>query len=336
MGEAKVVPEMEVMPAVVTKGEPMGKAMAVKRSWDLMPGSLGDAMEIGKMIADSDFAPKDYRGKPANVVIAIQMGADIGLKPLQALQGIAVVNGKPSLYGDAALALALSSGQIESLKETDDGTAAKCIIKRKGLEPVERTFSMDDAKTAGLLGKAGPWTNYPKRMRQMRARGFALRDAVPDLLMGLGLVEEAQDYVQAEAVAEERNVLAGVSDEDRERMTKAFETLHLSDAQRRVALMKHLTRTDRTPAESVEALLVGLRDEYAKRKTGKPAPQKALPESQADPAQPEPAPPVDTTAADIADAKVQDAEVAAQEPEPEKPKRGRPAQKAEPKGAFTF
>jgi hypothetical protein len=175
---------------------------------------------------------------------------------------------------------------------------------------------------------------------------------VPDLLMGLGLVEEAQDYVQAEAVAEERNVLAGVSDEDRERLTKAFETLHLSDAQRRVALMKHLTRTDRTPAESVEALLVDLRDEYAKRKTGKPAP-KALPEPKA--ADVESAveyaerrvaelkaegaavdgPIVDQTD-DVADAKAQDAEVAAADAEPDKPKRGRPAKKAEPKGAFTF
>jgi hypothetical protein len=151
------------------------KPAAIRREWNLTPSSFGEAMEIAKLISESDFAPRDYRGKPANVLIAIQQGLDVGLKPMQALQSIAVVNGKPSVYGDAALALALSSGQIESLKETDDGTTATCSIKRRGLEPVTRTFSMDDAKTAGLLGKAGPWTNYPKRMRQMRARGFALR-----------------------------------------------------------------------------------------------------------------------------------------------------------------
>ncbi len=51
-----------------------------------------------------------------------------------------------------------------------------------------------DAKRAGLWGKGGPWTAYPKRMLQMRARGFALRDAFPDVLKGMISVEEAQDY----------------------------------------------------------------------------------------------------------------------------------------------
>jgi len=267
--------DVKVGELVTTKGEAMPRPM-VKRAWDLLPSSLGDAMEIGKMIADSDFAPKDCRGKPANVVIAIQMGADIGLKPLQSLQGIAVVNGKPSLYGDAALALALSSGQIESLKETDDGTTAKCIIKRKGMEPVERTFSMDDAKTAGLLGKAGPWTNYPKRMRQMRARGFALRDAVPDLLMGLGLVEEAQDYaVSVEATVVQSDPLLALSEDHLAKVNGAFEALNLSPANRRVLIQKHLSG-DAPEAERVEALLDDLRDEFTKRKTGKPRAKKVL------------------------------------------------------------
>ena len=53
---------------------------------------------------------------------------------------------------------------------------------------------MADAKRAGLAGKSGPWTQYPRRMLQMRARGFALRDAFPDLLRGLVTAEEAMDY----------------------------------------------------------------------------------------------------------------------------------------------
>jgi hypothetical protein len=283
-----VADDVKVGELVPTKGEAMTRP---KRAWDLMPASLGDAMEIGKMIADSDFAPKDYRGKPANVVIAIQMGADVGLKPLQALQSIAVVNGKPSIYGDAALALALSSGQIESLKETDDGTAAKCIIKRKGLEPVERTFSMDDAKTAGLLGKAGPWTNYPKRMRQMRARGFALRDAVPDLLMGLGLVEEAQDYAAAvDVTVVASDPFLALTEEHQGKVDQAFEALNLSPANRRVLIQKHLPG-EAPEAERVEALLDELRDEYTKRKTGKPRSKKPVEAAkEPEPAKKEPEP----------------------------------------------
>ena len=52
---------------------------------------------------------------------------------------------------------------------------------------------MDDAKAAGLLGKQGPWTQYPKRMRQMRARAFAVRDVFPDVLKGLPVAEEVMD-----------------------------------------------------------------------------------------------------------------------------------------------
>jgi len=68
------------------------------------------------------------------------------------------------------------------------------VAKRKGRKPVETRFSVEDAKRAGLWGKGGPWTAYPKRMLQMRARGFALRDAFPDVLKGMISVEEAQDY----------------------------------------------------------------------------------------------------------------------------------------------
>jgi hypothetical protein len=59
---------------------------------------------------------------------------------------------------------------------------------------VESRFSVEDAKRAGLWGKQGPWTAYPKRMLSMRARGFAIRDCFADVLKGLITAEEAQDY----------------------------------------------------------------------------------------------------------------------------------------------
>jgi hypothetical protein len=67
-------------------------------------------------------------------------------------------------------------------------------VKRKGEPEYETTFSVEDAKQAGLWGKPGPWTQYRKRMQQMRARGFALRDKFAHLLMGLISAEEAGDY----------------------------------------------------------------------------------------------------------------------------------------------
>jgi hypothetical protein len=79
------------------------------------------------------------------------------------------------------------------MQETSEGDTAVCRIKRKGQPEEARTFSQADAKAAGLAGKSGPWAQYPARMRQMRARAFALRDVFADVLKGLAVAEEAQD-----------------------------------------------------------------------------------------------------------------------------------------------
>lgn len=170
------------------------------------PTTFDEGWRIAQVLASSDLVPKDYKDKPANCMVAMQWGADIGLPGLQALQNIAVINGRPSIWGDAAKALALNSPACESIEERIEGEGddmvAICTAKRKGMKPTEQRFSVADAKKAGLWGKQGPWQNYPKRMLQMRARGFALRDAFPDALRGLVLAEEAQDFVQEKFMGE--------------------------------------------------------------------------------------------------------------------------------------
>jgi len=156
-------------------------------------------MRFSDMLAKSQMVPKAYQGKPEDVLVAVQWGRELGLAPLQALQNIACINGKPSVYGDAAMALVQASPVCENIEEYFEGEGspnpvAVCVAKRKGRTPVTVKFSVEDAKRAGLWGKTGPWQAYPKRMMQMRARGFALRDAFPDVLKGLITVEEAQDY----------------------------------------------------------------------------------------------------------------------------------------------
>lgn len=165
---------------------------------DLSPKTFDEAWRFCEIVTNSGLAPKGFEKKPNDAFIAIQWGAEVGLKPLQALQNIAVINGRPSLWGDAVIAIVRSSPLCEYVKESDDGHTATCIVKRKGNPEEIRTFSMDDAKAAGLMGKQGPWTNYPKRMRQMRARGFAVRDVFPDVLKGIPVAEELMDYEEKE------------------------------------------------------------------------------------------------------------------------------------------
>lgn len=192
--------------------------------------SLDQAMEYAKLIADSDLAPKDYRGKPGNVLIAMQFGAEIGLKPMQAIQNISVINGRPSVWGDAMLAIVQNHPACEYIRERTENDTAYCTVKRRGDEK-EYTyeFSKQDAKTAGLTGKAGPWTNYPERMMQMRARGFALRDKFADVLKGINMREEVQDYV-IEATPEEKKTVAAQTItaliEAKDKPTISFEDVH--------------------------------------------------------------------------------------------------------------
>ncbi len=164
-----------------------------KQSFSLTPQTLDEAMQFAGMMSKSNIVPKDYQGNPGNVLVAVQWGMELGLQPLQAMQNIAVINGRPSIWGDAMLAIVRGSGLLESIKEDISETGAVCTIKRRGEDAVSREFTIEDAKRAGLYGKQGPWQQHPKRMMQMRARAFALRDVFPDVLRGVNIAEEARE-----------------------------------------------------------------------------------------------------------------------------------------------
>jgi hypothetical protein len=163
--------------------------------------SMDEMGRFCRAIVNSGLAPSSFQ-TPEQVMVAIQCGLEIGLPPMQALQTIAVINGRPSLFGDGALALAMAHqlwGGIEETHVAETNTAVCKVwrfIRREDKTPklTLRTFSEEDAKRAKLWGRSGPWTAYPKRMLQMRARSFALRDAFPDALRGVGISEEVSDY----------------------------------------------------------------------------------------------------------------------------------------------
>lgn len=167
--------------------------LALKQGFSLAPQTIDEALRFADYLAESTIVPKDFAKNPGNILVAIQWGMELGLQPMQAMQNIAVINGRPALWGDAVIALVRSSPLCEYVYENTDGDVATCRVKRRGEEEQVRTFSMADAKAAGLIGKAGPWTQYPKRMLQLRARAFALRDVFPDVLRGMPVAEEVMD-----------------------------------------------------------------------------------------------------------------------------------------------
>jgi hypothetical protein len=171
----------------------------------LTPNSIAAVRELAELIAAGEWAPSSYRGADGRyvvekIVLGIMHGAAVGLGPFAAVHAIAVIDGQPTIWGDGALALVERSGLIEDMREDytlDDGEGltAICTMRRRPWPtPITRRFSMAMAEGAGLTQKEGPWQTYPRRMLMMRARSWALRDGFADVLRGLSIREEVDDY----------------------------------------------------------------------------------------------------------------------------------------------
>jgi hypothetical protein len=174
--------------------EPRPNLMVGGRVGAIIPQTMDETYRLAKAVCMAGMAPKGM-DTPEKCMIAMMRGMEVGLTPFQALDKIAVVNGRPVIWGDGAMALVRGSGLCEWIKEYTNGAGnervAWCEAKRRGdQEIIRRTFSVADAKQAGLWAKQGPWTQYPERMLQMRARAFTLRDGFADVLGGLYLKEE--------------------------------------------------------------------------------------------------------------------------------------------------
>lgn len=134
------------------------------------------------------------------------MGATIAFPPMASIQAIAVIGNRASIWGDpyAGGLHQLAAWDPKAFDEPWDesnprNVTAHCTGRRQGGNPVKRTFSTADAEKAGLTNKETPWKGYPTRMLQMRARSWALRDAFPHVLKGLGCAEVVREYINIEA-----------------------------------------------------------------------------------------------------------------------------------------
>ena len=177
------------------------------------PALMPHYHKLAQAMARTTVIPKALQGKPEDIFVAMEMGYQLGFSIAQSLQDIAVINGKPCLWGDGLMALAQSHPDKEYITEKplkdDKGKVIGyvCTIKRKSSpEPQQYTFTYDDAKRANLLGKPGPWTQYPERMLQMRARSFAIRDVFADALRG---IKSGDEMIDVEPESKPKHVIEG-------------------------------------------------------------------------------------------------------------------------------
>lgn len=160
----------------------------------VVPTDAAEAFRIAKLLCEAKMVPDSYK-TPQQVLIGIMKGMELGVPPITAVSWIMVINNRPAIWGDLAVALVQRSGKLAFFEERqtkrEDGKwDAQCICERTdigGREVVD--FTWEDAVAADLTGKA-IWKKYPKRMMQWRARAFALRNRFADMLQGLDIVEE--------------------------------------------------------------------------------------------------------------------------------------------------
>jgi hypothetical protein len=179
--------------------------------------SLESALVYAEGLVKSGMLPKHYyeNGKPKDgsaqaCLLVIQMGKEVGMSDLQAIQQIVPVNNTLSIKGDGAKALIMSSGLCDKWVEEEvgqgDNFGFKITASRKDTKETKTaTFTILEAKRAGLWItdeaasrngnlKYSAWYKYPKRMLKYRALGFLCRDLFPDVLQGMVTLEEAEDY----------------------------------------------------------------------------------------------------------------------------------------------
>ena len=168
----------------------------------LIPDDAEGVFKVSQYLAKSDLVPKSFGGRPENVFAAIMYGREIGATPMQSLSNIAVINGRPSIWGELATGLVRQSGLCESLNYKFEGTGAtlKCIAtgKRRGdTESHTEVFSMEDAKVAGL-DKKDTYLKHPKDMLMWKALHRLFKFLWADVIKGLSIQEVAEDIPMEE------------------------------------------------------------------------------------------------------------------------------------------
>lgn len=220
-------PEAQPEPGqeVAVRKEPKPPITSGEKGY-IVPTTMDEAYRYAVGVVHGGLAPNSYDNDPSKVMLGVLAALEAGLPPMFGLRNIAIINGRPTIWGDAAMALLQSAKVLTNQKTREIGTqfdpgldreqwpddfGFSVSLWRKGQEdPYVGTFTIGEAKRAGLWNKrSSPWLTYPKRMLMIRARSFPLRDGFADALAGLAIREEVEDYDlgEVEKVTEARNNL---------------------------------------------------------------------------------------------------------------------------------
>lgn len=196
--------------------QPKAPLVANQRGY-IAPTTVEEAARMAQAVIVGNLAPSSYGNDPTKIMLGIMSALEAGLPPLYGLRQIAIINGRPTIWGDGAVALVQSKNLIASMvtewigtKPTDkdlskwpDDYGCRVTIKRRHQEgEYVGEFTVAKAKAAKLWlnAKKVPWIEHPERMLFNRARAWPLRDGFADALGGIAIREEVEDMMDAEKV----------------------------------------------------------------------------------------------------------------------------------------
>lgn len=220
-----------------------------------------------KCYLQSGFAPSAFR-TPQQLIMAWARGAELGLRPMQAIEGLTVINNRIGIMGDLALAMVRQSGLLAKYEKEwtgqGDNLTCKVTLQRKGDLEHEYTFSVLEAKQAGIYERSTTWKGYPKRMTYYRALGFGLRDDFSDVLKNMYTSEELEDLAHFENLADNKTVqFVSVDGTQEEAAAAANQTTSTPPPQNVPPLQAQLEREHPEAAAKKEEKLMGPSADFA-------------------------------------------------------------------------
>lgn len=164
------------------------------------PNSPEAGFEMAKALVKSGLLSNDIR-TPEQAFCLMVAGSELGLAPMESLRNLEMVKGKITMKAELMLRLVAQNG-VRFRWEHTDSESATLVLKREGWDSFTSTFTMADAKRAGLAGR-GNWNTYPANMLRARAISNGIRAFCPDLLTGVYHTGELSDPGPVQAAPEE-------------------------------------------------------------------------------------------------------------------------------------
>lgn len=182
--------QIRATPPVATRGPvgPLDEWVHVIRDYNL----------LGQSLARTNFVPDSFQGKPDQITAAMMYGREIGIPPVTTLQNMHVIKGKVGMYAEQLRAMILAAGHEYEIDET---TSDRCVMqaRRKGSERWHTfEYTMDQAKRSGDFAKNDMYQKRPKEMLFARCSGVMAHSLFPDVIRGMGTIEELESVDDAE------------------------------------------------------------------------------------------------------------------------------------------